>query len=141
MEMIHDRLYQNVLLAVHSPENGCFVPEGEVLTIRPLRSVRMTTVVGHHFVGTKKGQLKARFGWVRPREPFTLQGFLDEHYAARPTEQLELAHIVEMLTSIDSLSIGMAVGADYFRRGIPPSMEFSVHRVIMYDPEVPKLRE
>lgn len=101
----------------------------------------MTIAVRHHFVGTKNPHLKARFGWVRPREPFTLQVFLDEYYAAPPTEQSELAHVVEMLTSIDRLSLGMAVGADYFRRGIPPRMEFAVHRVIMFDPRVPKLRE
>ena len=141
MAMRDKRLFHNVLLAIHSPKNHCFVPEGEVLTVRPRRSVRLTSVVGHHFVGTKNPRLTARFGWIRPREPFTLQGFLDEHYRVLPTEHLELAHVGEMLTSIDRLSLGMAVGADYFPRGIPPRMEFAVHRVIMYDPKLPKLRE
>ena len=129
---MNDTAFASVLVAIFNPANGCLVPDGQVLTVLPRASVPMRACVSHHFVSTRNKALKARYGWVEAREPFTIETFIQQNYDSPPKTEEESAHLTVMLTSIQGLSVGTPVAVDYAKRGIPPRMELSVHRVVFY---------
>jgi hypothetical protein len=130
-----DELYTKVLVARHSPKNGCYVPDGQVLVIVPIKSLPKKEQVAHFFVSVNDLKTRSKYGWVKEVEPFTLNSFLENHFVGRTLNDEALHHIKVMLASIKKLSPGTAVAATYSSRGIiEKSMALTVHRVIFYDP-------
>jgi hypothetical protein len=125
--------YRKVLTAKFSPKNGCNVPEGEVLTVRPRKRLPSKEDKGHYFVGTRHRSKRARFGWVREVDPFTLEDFFRQYLENREVTPQEQEHLTTMLTLISHLEPGTPVTATYFVRGvIEKKTVFTIHKVFFY---------
>jgi hypothetical protein len=125
--------YSKYVIAKWSPENGCHVPDGEVLSVVPRKSVQRNKDIAHHFVGTNHPAEKAKFGWVHDVAPFDIDEFARDHLRGRALTALEREHLETMFSSISGLIPGTPVTATYFVRGvIEKQTVFTVHRVIFH---------
>jgi hypothetical protein len=123
------RRYQKALVARHSPENRCYVPDGERLIIDPVLPVNPRPGRQHRFVGIKHPELTSRFGWVVEVAPFEIDDLLAEHTGdwLGGTELLRL-----LLESIAGLPEGTPVAATFAERILPKKETYlSVHRVVL----------
>jgi len=124
--------YTKVLVAKYSPEHKCHAADGEVLYVRPRRSVPLKSQVAHHFVSSADETKKSQYGWVKDTSPFSLETFISDRIRGEVDEETTL-HVQSMLQAIAKLGEGTPVAADYSRRGLEqPRMELNVHRVILY---------
>lgn len=125
--------FNKVLVARHSPKNGCFAADGEVLTVVPREVVPKEFHVEHYIVSVADMKTRSKYGWVKEVEPFTLTSFLAKYLSCPPSDR-ELEHVRTMLTSISRLPEGTPVYGSYVLRGVlQKSMIFTVHKVFLYD--------
>src|SRR5262245_3480939 len=112
-----DRRFQKLLVARFSPENKCFVSEGEILFAPlPKQGSELTHGTSQEFLSCADHQTSSKFGWVRV-EPveFRLEDFLDRcGQLVRTTEQIQVTF--EMLNAVSKLGEGVPVAASYFSR-------------------------
>ena len=130
------KVFKKILVSKYSPENGCFVPDGQRLVILPRTSIPQKDHVAHYFVSASDLKSKCKYGWVKDTAPFTLADFVDKNAAGRVLSNSELGHIETMLASISKLPQGTPVAATYSSRGIlDRNMELTVHKVFFYPRE------
>ena len=122
--------YTHLLKARFSPKNGCYAEDGTVLSVAP-RNKTPVKEVSHYFVAAHNMSIKSKYGWVEEVAPFTLEEFLHIYHSGS-TDSVAVEHVKLMLDAAQRAPIGSPMTADYVRRGIPPCMEFLVHRVIFY---------
>jgi hypothetical protein len=129
-----DATFSKLLVAKHSPQNGCHVRDGEVLCVLPRQKLPGKDHVSHAFVSTVDRKTKSRYGWVVSVEPFTVDDFVRAHLndeADDPTRH----HVLAMLTRLSNLPPGIPVAVEYTRYGVEePRVELNVHRVFFYPP-------
>lgn len=129
-----EECYTKILVAKHSPKNGCYAPDGQPLTVKAREVVPQKDHVTHFFVSTSDLKTKSKYGWVKEVEPLTLTLFLERYLSGRNLNDLELEHIKTMLTSIRRLPVGTPVAATYSSRGVLKKvMQLTVHKVFFYD--------
>lgn len=99
--MTHDEstLFTQLLVARHSPQNGCRAQDGEVLIVRP-KTPFPSKETAHHFVSARDGRTKSKYGWVQEVPPFTLDDFVSAHLAQRTLSEEEREHIRTLLTAV-----------------------------------------
>jgi len=125
--------FDRLLVARFSPKNRCTVPEGEVLSVKPRKTLPHNRDVRHYFIGTRHSSAKARYGWVAEVQPFTFDDFVRDHLDGNELSQSEREHLLRLLSSISRLPSGTPVTATYFVRGvIEKQTVFTVHKVIFY---------
>jgi hypothetical protein len=128
--------FTKLLVARHSTQNGCHVPDGQVLIVLPRRSVSLNKDTGHRFVSSLDVSLNSKFGWVADSEPFTLDEFIDRHLKGTAIEEEAKGHIALLLSSIARLPAGTPVAATYFIRGdVDRRSVFVIHKVVLYFPK------
>jgi hypothetical protein len=132
MTMDDSTLFTRLLVAQHSPKNGCHAQDGEVLIVKP-KTPYPTKDAAHHFVSAKDGRTKSKYGWAQEVAPFTLQDFISTHLADRTLSEEEREHIRSMLTAAARIPVEKPAKADYAVRGVERKViELSVHRVFFY---------
>jgi hypothetical protein len=125
--------FEKVLIARFSPKNHCNVPEGEVLTVRPRKTLPHNRDVGHYFIGTRHGSEKSRYGWVKEVQPFTLDNFVADYLEGKGLSPAGREHLEVLLSSISRLPPGTPVTATYSVRGvIEKKTVFTVHKVVFF---------
>jgi hypothetical protein len=128
-------LFTRLLVAQHSPKNGCHAQDGEVLIVRP-KTPLPAKEAAHHFVSAKDGKTKSKYGWVQEAPPFTLQDFVSTHLAARTLSEEEREHIRTMLTAVTRIPVEKPATVEYAVRGVERKVVvLHVHRVIFYYPK------
>jgi hypothetical protein len=132
--MIKDEstLFTRLLVAQHSPKNGCHAQDGEVLTVKP-KTPLPSKDTAHHFVSAKVGGTKSKYGWVQEVAPFTLQDFISKHLADRTLSAEEREHVLTMLTAVARIPVEKPATVDYAVRGVERKVtELNVHRVFFH---------
>ena len=128
-------LFTKLLIAQHSPKNGCHAQDGEVLTVKP-KTPLPTKETAHRFVSAKDGRTRSKYGWVQEAAPFTLQDFISTHLADRTLSAEEREHIQTMLTAVARIPIDKPATVEYVVRGVERRVTvLNVHRVIFYYPK------
>lgn len=121
--------FSKLLVARHSPENGCYAAEGTVLFVKAKPKVPMKTHVNHVFLSADDPKLKSKYGWVAEAAPFDLEEFVARHHLDGLSDE-DRGHLITMFESIANLAPGVPVASGYSSRGVEnPRMEFTVHRV------------
>lgn len=133
-------LFNKILIARHSPQNGCYVDDGVTLTILPKRPLPVgrlkRSFVSHHFVSSRDLKTKSRYGWVQEVEPFSLEAFVTTCVSTSGVSDVDLAHIETLLSAVARVPVGKPVAACYVERGVERKyVELSIYRVLFYDPE------
>ena len=130
---MENEAYKKILVARHSPKNGCNAEDGDVLIIVPRRTIPQRTTVSHYFIAAKDGKTKSKYGWVQDVSAFTLDDFVKSYLAAGKMSDTEREHIETMLVSIQKLPENTPTTATYRVRGaIERRMKLTVHRVVFY---------
>ena len=125
--------FTKLLIARHSPQNGCFAPDGAILTVVPRARVPLRDNVAHEFRAAANSELTSKYGWVLDVPAFDLQKFADEYLGGRVLNKTEEEHLQTMFASISKLPADTPVAATYSSRGVEKKrMDFTVHRVILY---------
>jgi hypothetical protein len=128
-----DKIYSKILVARYSPPNKCFVNEGEVLYIKPLKTVPMKLCISHHFISTVDRKTKSKYGWVKIVDEFTLSEFISNHLSDIKLTDIQHNGIELMLNSIAKLDKDIPVAATYSERGIlEKRMDLTIHRMFFY---------
>lgn len=126
-------LYERVLIAKNSPQNSCFVADGEWLTVLPLFPPTDRDRK-HYFVSLSDLRTRAALGWVQDVESFSLESFLGRASPGRVPSADEVGHVSTMLESIRNLPAGAPVAVSYILQVLPDKRALlRVHRVIVYD--------
>jgi len=112
------------IVSRHSPENGCFADDGEILIVAPINSWPKKAT-DHYFVGAESGRVN-RFGWISAISayaPYTRDLVYEEkiNYAVN--------------SGLRRLKLGDPVALDFVRRGIPPTIELLLHKVLFCVPK------
>jgi hypothetical protein len=132
MSVPEDR-FRKVLVAKYSPQNGCYVVDGEQLTVVPRRNVPLKEGVSHYFVSIRDSSKKSKYGWVKETAEFTVSEFANHSSERQSLSSEELEHVLTMLRAIDQLPPDAPVAATYFCRGVDQKkMVFAVHKVVFY---------
>ena len=118
--------YTHLLKARLSPQNGCYAEDGIILSVLPRKAPLKE--VSHYFVAAHDLATKSKYGWVEEVSPFTLEEFLHSHHHSS-TDPVLVEHVKRMLDAAQKFPIDTPMTADYTARGIPPRIEFWVHRV------------
>jgi hypothetical protein len=127
-------MYNKILIAKHSPQNGCFVEEGKILTIYPKEKVPNKSHVTHYFVDSEDLKTKSRYGWVKEVPSFNIGDFINQNLRGIELSSNELEHIRIMLDSILKLEACTPVAATYSQRGVGnKQMKFTVHKVFFFE--------
>jgi hypothetical protein len=127
--------YTKVLVARFSPQNRCYVADGEVLTVIPKKNLRRNKDTAHKFVSTGDPSLTSKFGWVHEVPAITLEQFLCRTSEPSAVSNERKEHIQTMLSSIALLREDTPVAATYKIRGVIERRHvFVVHRVIFWQP-------
>jgi hypothetical protein len=122
--------FNKILVAKFSPQNGCHVQDGDLLTVKPRKKLPLQDVA-HKFVSVVEPTKTSKFGWVRRVKPFSFSDFKRLVKTDSEINEAEEQHILSMLSSIQSMPDGTPVAATYFSRGIlEKRMVFVVHKVI-----------
>lgn len=125
-------LFTKLLVAQHSPKNGCHAQDGEVLIVKPTTPLP-SKEAAHHFVSAQDGRTKSKYGWVREVAPFTLQAFVSTHLADRILSEEEREHLRSMLTATARIPVEKPATVDYAVRGVERKVtELNVHRVFFH---------
>lgn len=131
---MNEEVFTKILIAKYSPKNGCFACDGDVLSIKPRKSLPQRDHLRHFFVSVRDFKRKSRYGWVEDVKSFTLTDFVRDHLSNSELSTAELSHIYTMLTSISSLPKGTPAAATYSLRGVHNRvMQLTIHKVIFYN--------
>jgi hypothetical protein len=125
-------MFTKILVARHSPQNGCFGEEGDVL-YPPVQLGPPASSRRYYFLSSENTKKRSKFGWVKSsQQPFNLEEFLADHpEIGRSEEQCNL--LEELFSAIAKLPDGTPVAGSYFRRGIEhPRNELTFHKVFFY---------
>lgn len=121
----------STLVAKHSPQNGCFGSDSELLCLLPPVK-EPDREGGYVFTGTTT-KSKNQYGWVKKSDaPFTLEEFIERAGLPKDNQVTELQSL--LLMAIGRLDEGTPVAVDYMLRGLPPRLELVVHKVIFQKP-------
>jgi hypothetical protein len=124
--------YDKFLKARFSPENGCFVEDGELLTVVPKSKLPANRQVAHHFLDVATLKKRSRYGWVADSEPLTLEEFIERFHPDSKDDNLR-DHVRRMLDAVAKQALGTPMAAGYTPRGLGNrQMEFIVHRVFFH---------
>jgi hypothetical protein len=127
-------LFTRLLVAQHSPKNGCHAQDGEVLIVKP-KTPLPTKDAAHRFVSARDGRTRSKYGWVQEAPPFTLQDFISTHLPGRTLSNEEREHLRTMLTAAARIPLEKPATVDYVVRGVEHrETVLNVHRVIFYYP-------
>ena len=127
-----DGTFSKLLVAKQSPQNGCYVGDGEVLFVVPRQKLPAKDHVTHCFVSTVDRKTKSRYGWVVSVEPFTTDDFV-RIYLNGEADDLTRSHISTMLARVANLAPDTPVAVEYTRYGLEERrVELNVHRVFFY---------
>jgi hypothetical protein len=130
---MNEKVFTKIPVGKYSPKNGCFACDGDVLVIKPRRSLPQRDHVRHFFVSARDLKTKSRYGWVEEIKSFTLTEFVRDHLPNFELSTAELSHIQIMLNSMSSLPKGTPIAATYSLRGVHKKvMQLTVHKVIFY---------
>jgi hypothetical protein len=135
--MIKDEstLFTKLLVAQHSPQNGCHAPDGDVLIVKP-KTPLPSKDAAHRFVSAKDGRTRSKYGWVQEVAPFTLQDFIAKHLADRTLSEEEREHLRSMLIAAARIPVEKPATVDYVVRGVERRVTvLNVHRVFFYYPK------
>jgi hypothetical protein len=125
--------FERLLISHYHPENNCYVQEGEVLIVLPLKITKIEEHKTHFFVSSKDQKTKSKYGWVKKNKEFTLDDFLNEYYQKIKLNEDLVKHVYIMLTSIRNLQEDTPVSATYSVRGIyDKRIDFTIHKVFFY---------
>jgi hypothetical protein len=128
-------LFTKLLVAQHSPKNGCHAQDGEVLIVKP-KTPLPSKEAAHCFVSAKDGRTKSKYGWVQEVAPFTLQDFISTHLADRTLSEEEREHLWTMLNAVARIPVEKPATVEYVVRGVErKATMLNVHRVFFYDPK------
>ena len=106
-----ERRYQKMLVAQHSPENGCLAENGAVLYFMPRRNQAKAHARPAGFLSARDHRTRSRFGWVT--------GVSEEFSVVR-----------QLLDVIAALPEGTPVGATYVERGVEQrTIQILFHKV------------
>jgi len=132
-EELMTKAYDKVLIAKYSPENKCFVDEGEVLTIVPKGNLPKKDHVKHLFVSITDLKTKSQYGWVKQVKEFTVDDFIGTHYGNQELTNEQKEHILILLNSISGLRDETPVAATYSQKGfMEKKMVLKVHKVLFH---------
>jgi hypothetical protein len=125
-------LFTRLLVARHSPKNGCHAQDGEVLIVKP-KTPLPSKDAAHHFVSANDGRTRSKYGWVQEVAPFSLQDFVSKHLADRSLSEEEREHIRSMLTATARIPVEKPAKVEYVLRGVErKETVLNVHRVFFY---------
>jgi hypothetical protein len=128
-------LFTRLLVAQHSPQNGCHAQDGEVLIVKP-KTPLPSKEAAHRFVSAKDGRTRSKYGWVQEVPPFTLQDFISAHLADRTLSEDEREHLRTMLIAVARIPVEKPAKVDYVVRGVERRVTvLNVHRVFFYYPK------
>lgn len=128
-------MFNKLLVSRYSPKNGCFVEDGKVLSIVPLKNFpKGKNIFSHHFIDPDEKSIKSKFGWVKDVDPFTIEDFIKKYTIQEIEDESELEYLKIMLSSIKNLKEDTAVGATYKTRleNYKPTMVLLIHKVKFY---------
>ncbi len=125
--------FNKMIVAKHSPQNGCLSEDGEMLYLPP--PIKWPAKErSHEFRGVNSDR-RNKYGWVvEAREGIDLREVGSLLGEARVMHPNFVAMQEQMLTAIAKMDVGTSVSVDFFKRGIPPKLELVVHRVIFHKP-------
>jgi hypothetical protein len=127
-------LFTKLLIAQHSPQNGCHAKAGEVLIVNP-KTPLPAKETAHRFVSAKDGRTRSKYGWVKEMAPFTLQDFISTHLSGRTLSEEEREHIRTMLNAVARIPVDKPATVEYVVRGVERKVTvLNVHRVFFYYP-------
>ncbi len=113
-----DRRFRKILVGHHSPQNGCFVGDGETLYAPPAaKGLAARHGASHEFLSALDHKVRSKFGWVRSEDgDFSVANFIAKYSLETSREQEEV--LFNMFTVISLLPEGTPVAGSYFTRGI-----------------------
>ena len=128
-----ERRYTKILVAQHSPENGCLAENGAVLYFMPRRNQAKAHARPAGFLSARDHRTRSRFGWVTVvSEEFSVDEFV-EQFLNRPRVKLDendRAVVRQLLDVIAALPEGTPVGATYVERGVEQrTIQILFHKV------------
>lgn len=124
--------YNKILIARYSPNNGCYVDDGEYLVVWPKVNVSMRDIITHSFSGLINETKTSKYGWVKEVPPFTMNDFISR-FIRRQLNDNEKTHLVKMFESIANLKDGDPVAATYRKKSFNENeMELKIHKIIFY---------
>jgi hypothetical protein len=125
--------YTRIISSLYSPENGDKVEDGITLLVLPKRNVKMKQYDTHFFVSSKDYKTKAKHGWIKIIEEFSLEDFIKQYMSGLEVNEEMIEAVKIMLESIAKLEDKMPVCTDYSLRGVleKKHMILTVHRVIL----------
>jgi len=124
--------YNKILISRYSPENNCYVQNGEPLIIIPKLNIPLKDHVPCFFVSAKDKKTKSKYGWVKLVEEFELKDFIDKYVKVELTTE-EITSIKIMLDSIVKYSEDTSVTATYSQKSFDgKEMKLNIHKIIFY---------
>jgi hypothetical protein len=129
-----ENVYKRLIVARYSPGNRCYVKDGDVLIVRPLRRrLELGEPKAHKFVAASDPTETAQFGWTKDVPPFSLEQFIKEHLKNIELDELSRSHLTAMLDAASRVPAGTPMGVMYQPRGVENRrMELDVYRVFFY---------
>lgn len=128
-----ERRYKKILVAQHSPENGCLAEQGAVLYFMPRRNQAKAHAKSAGFLSASDHRTRSKFGWVAVvAEEFSLDEFV-EQFLNRPRvklDEIDRSVVRQLLDVIAELPEGTPVGATYVERGVEQrTIQILFHKV------------
>ena len=128
-----ERRYTKILVAQHSPENGCCAEQGAVLYFVSRRNQAKEHAKPAGFFSASDHRTRSKFGWVAVvSEEFSLDEFV-EQFVNRPRVKLDESGrsvVRQLLDAIAELPEGTPVGATYVERGVEQrTIQILFHKV------------
>src|SRR5688500_14696723 len=126
-----DDTFTKILRSNYSPQNGCFVSDGEVLTLIPPKA-EPSEETPYWFVSTSDLKTRSQYGWVDETDPFTLESFVARYPQHTGWDNVQTTrHALTMLSAIRHLPISTPVAVGYVLRVFPvKTLDLSVHKVV-----------
>jgi hypothetical protein len=122
LNMTHQELsehkFRKLLVSHYSPQNKCFVSDGEILYPPPAgKGLSARHGASHEFLSAIDHKTRCKFGWVKlEKTDFSVGEFLQTYSLDTSSEQIEV--LFQMFTAISALQEGTPVAGSYFSRGV-----------------------
>lgn len=124
--------YNKILISRYSPENKCYIQDGDPLIIIPKLNVPLKDYVTYFFVSAKDKKTKSRYGWVKLVEEFELKDFISKYVNIALTTE-EISSIKIILDSIVQYAEDTPVAVTYSQKSFDEKvMKLSIHKIIFY---------
>ena len=125
-------MFNKSLIALCSPQNGCFAEDGAIL-YPSVPNYQPATPGSYHFVQLAKTNKRSKFGWVKScKQSFTLEEFLAGYPELDQSDE-QRALLNGLFEAMSKLQDDTPVAVTFFRRGLEhPRLELTSHRVFFY---------